>query len=774
MSAVSLSFIEKPSMRALCFLKHLSFNKFKAISAKKCKNEEDRFICFNKMKHYVKTALDNKGVMVCNYEYSSTTPKLLGGRLFANNSIQQIACEIRGLLFKHTTDIDISNCHPTLLLYLCKKNNIPCTYLQEYIDNRDTILYDLCKDKDEAKRIILCSVNDSTKHKNYKISNNVFFRSFDNEMKNIQTIITNFPEYKPYRDAVPDDKLDNVMGSTINRILCGFENQVVQCCIEMIQKTTQFEICTLMFDGFMIEGNHHNNNQLLRDLEVYVESIFPSLNIKFGFKQHDNSILIPDNFDYNNLGSVSLTPDQKEMLLEQNHHTATNVIVELIDDIYICTDKKNDKWLHYNKEISLWETGDNITPKTVIYDLLNGVIVSSINQTKLASKNLGIIDESSDEIKRLKKQIENYEKFKNKIGNLSFINSVYTLTKDRLFVAGFLDTMDRELFHLPISNNKVLNLKTNAVIKRERRHNFSIICPVHFDENNLEFGHNYFTSLFPDSFTLKCVLDAIKSSLTGMPLRNIFIWIGAGCNGKSLLLKVIRKMLAGFCGVISKNVIINSKTNSNITSELESLSTLRFAQISELSDVDSLNETRIKEFTGDGMVNYRGLFQKEKNIDVTASVHIATNSIPSLDCSDPALLTRIIPFPFKAVFEPNSEYESVVMNNLDSIFSYIVKFGEVKKSFVITNMSEEIQECRRDKIIKGDSFVSFVHAHLKTNVGTRVSVASFIDKYKAFLSTDDEVFALSDKKVLGLLRKMGFAIVRSNSIYYIDKSELGS
>ena len=80
----------------------------------------------------------------------------------------------------------------------------------------------------------------------------------------------------------------------------------------------------------------------------------------------------------------------------------------------------------------------------------------------------------------------------------------------------------------------------------------------------------------------------------------------------------------------------------------------------------------------------------------------------------------------------------------------------------------EIQECRRDKIIKGDSFVSFVHAHLKTNAGSRVSVASFIDKYKAFLSTDNEVFALSDKKVLGLLRKMGFGIVRSNHIYNIE------
>ena len=92
----SFSFEETPSVRALHFLNHMSFNKFKSISAKKCKNEEDRFDCFNRMKNYVKTALDSKGVVKCEYGYSSSTPPLLGGRLFANNSIQQIALEIRG------------------------------------------------------------------------------------------------------------------------------------------------------------------------------------------------------------------------------------------------------------------------------------------------------------------------------------------------------------------------------------------------------------------------------------------------------------------------------------------------------------------------------------------------------------------------------------------------------------------------------------------------------------------------------------------------------
>ena len=235
---------------------------------------------------------------------------------------------------------------------------------------------------------------------------------------------------------------------------------------------------------------------------------------------------------------------------------------------------------------------------------------------------------------------------------------------------------------------------------------------------------------------------------------------------------MIRKILSDFCGVIPKNIIINSKSSSNITSELEPLSTLRFGQISELSDSDSLNETRVKEFTGDGVINYRGLFQKEKNVEVTASVHIATNNIPQIDCSDPALLTRIIPLPFKAVFQQDSDYGNLVMSNLDSIFSYIIRVGEVKKSFVITDMSEEIQDCRKEKIVNNDLFVSFVHERLKVNLSGRVSVSGFIERYKSFLSECGEICIMPDKKIMGLLRKLGFVVVRSNSLYYIEHAEL--
>ena len=58
------------------------------------------------------------------YKYSSDTPDNMGGRLYSGNSVQGLPKLIRGFLMKHTTDIDMKNAHPTILLYVCKLHDI--------------------------------------------------------------------------------------------------------------------------------------------------------------------------------------------------------------------------------------------------------------------------------------------------------------------------------------------------------------------------------------------------------------------------------------------------------------------------------------------------------------------------------------------------------------------------------------------------------------------------------------------------------------------------
>ena len=44
-------------------------------------------------------------------------------------------------------DIDMVNAHPVILNYLCKKNNVDCNILKNYIENRELILSSFGEDR---------------------------------------------------------------------------------------------------------------------------------------------------------------------------------------------------------------------------------------------------------------------------------------------------------------------------------------------------------------------------------------------------------------------------------------------------------------------------------------------------------------------------------------------------------------------------------------------------------------------------------------------------
>ena len=111
--------------------------------------------------------------------------------------------EIRHTLLKDLyVDIDIVNCHPTLLYQMCKKNNIECEYLNQYINNRDNILnetmqfYDVSKDC--AKRLFIQLIYFGS-FKSWCLENNInnnvqleFIDNFKNEINLIGKIIISY------------------------------------------------------------------------------------------------------------------------------------------------------------------------------------------------------------------------------------------------------------------------------------------------------------------------------------------------------------------------------------------------------------------------------------------------------------------------------------------------------------------------------------------------------------------------------------------------------
>ena len=77
-------------------------------------------------------------------------------------------------------DIDMENSHPRILLYLCKKHNIDCKNLIEYINNREHFLNKISNNRKESKTLILQMLNGGFKN-NYSDNKNAnkFLKNFE-------------------------------------------------------------------------------------------------------------------------------------------------------------------------------------------------------------------------------------------------------------------------------------------------------------------------------------------------------------------------------------------------------------------------------------------------------------------------------------------------------------------------------------------------------------------------------------------------------------------
>ncbi len=239
-------------------------------------------------------ALKNAGKREVGYKYSKKLKTK--GRLYCDcPSLQNIKKSFRGLLSHSTAiDFDAINCHPSLLLNLCVKNNIPCYELTSYCNQRADRIREFCEIDNltpaEAKAFFISSFNKDTKitKKDAKVNiKNQAFLRYDNEMKLIQShLIKLYPdEYKNVRRA----ERNNIGGKFTSRILNIEEGNMLKIASDAVED--KFTIMTLCFDGMMLEkydknGKHLNEETVIEVLNKATEDF----GIKWDVKEPDLSL----------------------------------------------------------------------------------------------------------------------------------------------------------------------------------------------------------------------------------------------------------------------------------------------------------------------------------------------------------------------------------------------------------------------------------------------------------------------------------------------------
>ncbi len=274
------------NLRASYLLDNLNFDMF--YSAWEGKNKNDAKKEYDKIIKYLNKKISSS----IQYEKYNYVKGRNNGRLIGDFTIQSCNKNIRGFICEGlTTDIDMDNAHPTILLTLCNKHEIHAPNLTLYINDRKKCLNDI-QEKDNinyinAKKKVLISTNLDKK----VTTKSEFLKNYDKEMKQLHKRFLDIEEYNYVKEFAKKDT--NFEGSFINHILCIYENEILTT-MRTFCNINKIEIHSLMFDGLMVYGNI--NEYTLKEMEKYINknTIFETM--KLSIKPHETDYVLPENY----------------------------------------------------------------------------------------------------------------------------------------------------------------------------------------------------------------------------------------------------------------------------------------------------------------------------------------------------------------------------------------------------------------------------------------------------------------------------------------------
>ena len=228
---------ERLPLKPIHWLSQLSYTEFveRCLNKDKKHTKEECKTKYSILQQFCQTNLKTGGITKRIYSYSTGTTTVLGGRLYSGGSLQGMPSKIRGLFMNNGvgTDIDMANSAPCILRYLCKIHNILCPHLEYYINKRDECLAKF-ETREIGKIMYLTALNKDTLNRTKGLPTE--FKKYDIEMKQIQKQLVKIKEYTELVSSVPENKPYNKLGSAVNRIMCYYENIILQHAIHIINK----------------------------------------------------------------------------------------------------------------------------------------------------------------------------------------------------------------------------------------------------------------------------------------------------------------------------------------------------------------------------------------------------------------------------------------------------------------------------------------------------------------------------------------------------------
>lgn len=169
---------------------------------------------------------------------------------------------------------------------------------------------------------------------------------------------------------------------------------------------------------------------------------------------------------------------------------------------------------------------------------------------------------------------------------------------------------------------------------------------------------DFMTKVFPRPELRTYMWRKLASCLEGTNREQRYdTWIGIGGNGKSKLVDLMSMVLGDYATSLQSTVLTRKRPESGAANpDIMAVRNRRFIYMAEPDDGEPLNTSRMKQFTGEDVVEARGLFEDQSKFQITGKMFMLCNRLPAIHAMDRGTWRRVMTVPFESKFvDPESD-----------------------------------------------------------------------------------------------------------------------
>jgi len=200
--------------------------------------------------------------------------------------------------------------------------------------------------------------------------------------------------------------------------------------------------------------------------------------------------------------------------------------------------------------------------------------------------------------------------------------------------------------------NGVLNLRTRQLWPDGPEHKATLSCAtIHDPAARCPTWERVFLEICcGDKALAKFLQRWFGYTLTGLTTEQKMLFLyGQGENGKSLILRIISKVMGGYAWTTPTDTVLQRK--SEASNDLFALKGRRFVTVSETESGQALASARIKALTGEPNITARPLYGEFEEVPIQFKLAMASNDKPFVPDTSKGFWRRMLLVPLNAKFE---------------------------------------------------------------------------------------------------------------------------